>query len=43
MRIKLTAVESNHFIRYKSKITHCLDFQALSEYLSKIVFDNEKL
>ena len=35
---------SNHFISYKCKITHCLDSQTLSEYISTIVLDdNEKL
>ena len=41
---KLIVVDSNHFIRYKCKITHCLDSPTLSEYISTIVFDdNEKL
>ena len=32
-----------HFKRYKFKITHCLDFQALSEYIETIVLNvNEK-
>ena len=44
MLIKLIAVDSSHFIRYKCKITHCLDSQTLSEYISTIVLgDNEKL
>ena len=44
MLIKLIAVDSHHFIRYKCKITHCLDSQTLSEYISTIVLDeNEKL
>ena len=44
VRIKLITVDSNHFIRYKFKITHCLDSQTLSEYISTIVLDeNEKL
>ena len=44
MLIKLIVVDSNHFIRYKYKITHCLDSQKLSEYILKIVLDdNEKL
>ena len=31
-------------IRYKCKITHCLDSQTLSEYISTILLDdNEKL
>ena len=43
MLIKLILVNSYHFIRYKCKITHCLDSQT-SEYLSTIVLnDNEKL
>ena len=42
MLIKLIAVDSNHL--YKCKITHCLDSQTLSEYISTIVLDeNEKL
>ena len=44
MLIKLIVVDSNHFIRYKYKITHCLDSQKLSEYILTIVLDdNEKL
>ena len=44
MLIKLIAVDSNNFIRYMCKITHCLDSQTLSEYISTIVLDeNEKL
>ena len=44
MLIKLILVDSNHFIRYKSKITHCLDFQTLSEYiLATVLDDDEKL
>ena len=44
MLIELIVVDSNHFIRYKCKITHCLDFQTLSEYISTIVLDaNENL
>ena len=44
MLIKLIAADSNHFIRYKCKITHCLDSQILSEYISAIPLDdNEKL
>ena len=44
MLIKLIAVDSCHFIRYKCKITHCPDSQTLSEYISTIVLDdNEKL
>ena len=42
MLIKLLAVDSNHFVRQKCKITQCLDSQTLSEYISKIVLDNEK-
>ena len=42
--IKLIVVDSNYFIGYQCKITHCLDSQTLSEYISKIVLDdNEKL
>ena len=42
--IKLIAVDSYLFIRYKCKITHCPDSQTLSEYISTIVLDdNEKL
>ena len=38
------AVDSDHFMRYKCKITHCPDSQTLSEYISAIVLDdNEKL
>ena len=37
-------VDSNHFIRYKCKFTHCLDSETISEYISTIVVDdNEKL
>ena len=40
MLIKLIVIDSNHFIKYKSKITRCLD----SEYILMIVpDDNEKL
>ena len=43
MLLKLIAVDSYHFIRYKCKITHCPDSQT-SEYISAIVLDdNEKL
>ena len=43
MLIKLIVVDSNHFIRYKCKITHCLGSQTLSEYISTIILDdNEK-
>ena len=42
--INLIVVDSNHFIRCKCKITHFLDSQTLSEYISMIVLDdNEKL
>ena len=44
MLIKLIAVDSYHFMRYKCKITHCPGSQTLSEYISTIVLDdNEKL
>ena len=44
MLIKLIAVHSYHFIRYKCKIMHWSDSQTLSEYISRNVFDdNEKL
>ena len=44
MFFKLIVVDSNHFVRYKGNITHCLDSQTLSEYISMIVLDdNEKL
>ena len=44
MLIKLIEVDSYHFTRYKCKITHCLDSQTLSEYISTIVLDdNEKI
>ena len=44
MLIKLIEVDSYHVTRYKCKITHCLDSQTLSEYISTIVLDdNEKL
>ena len=44
MLIKLIVVDSNHFIRYKYKITHCLNSQTLSEYISTMFLDkNEKL
>ena len=40
MLIKLIVIDSNHFIKCKSKITRCLD----SEYILMIVLDdNEKL
>ena len=42
MLIKLIVVDANHFIRYKCKITHCLDSQALSEYKSTIVLDDDE-
>ena len=43
MLIKLIVADSNHFIRYKCKITHCVD-SLTSEYISTIVLDdNEKL
>ena len=42
MLIKLIAVDSNHFIRYKCKIMHCLGSQT-SEHISTIVYDNEEL
>ena len=43
MLIKLIAVDSYHFVRYKCKITHCPDSQT-SEYISAIILDdNEKL
>ena len=42
MLIKLIAVDSNHFIRYKCKITHCLDSQTLSEHISTIVLDDNQ-
>ena len=43
MLIKLIVVDSSHFIRFECKITHCLDSQTLSEYISTIVLDdNEK-
>ena len=41
MLIRLIAVDSNHVIRYKCKITHCLDSRTLSKYISTI--DNEIL
>ena len=43
MLIKLIAVDSNHFMRYRCKITDCLDSQTLSEYTSTIFLDNENL
>ena len=42
MLIKLIVVGSYHFIRYKCKITHCLDSQKLSKYISMIVLDDNK-
>ena len=40
MLIKLIVVDSHHFIRYKCKITRCLD----PEFISTVVLDdNEKL
>ena len=36
MLIKLIVVNANHFIRYKCKITHCLDSQTLSNYISTV-------
>ena len=41
MLIKLISVDSDHFIRCKCKITHCLDSQT-SEYISTIVLDDKK-
>ena len=38
MHIKLIPVDSNHFIRYKCNITHCLDSQTLSEYIYQRLF-----
>ena len=43
MLIKLIAVDSNRFERYKCKITHSLDSQTWSDYISTIDLDNEKL
>ena len=43
MLIKLIAVGSNHFMRYRCKITDCLDSQTLSEYISTIFLDDENL
>ena len=44
MLIKLIVVNSNHFIKQKCKIMHCLDSQTLSELILTIVLDdNEKL
>ena len=44
MLIKLIVVNSNHFIRCKCKITHCLGSETLPEYIPAIAFDyNEKL
>ena len=40
--IKLIAVDSNHFVRCKCKIMHCLDSQTLSEYISTIVLDDHE-
>ena len=42
MLIQLIAVNCNHFVRYKCKITHSLDSQTLSKYISMIVLGNEK-
>ena len=42
MLIQLIAVDCNHFARYKCKITHSLDSQTLSKYISMIVLGNEK-
>ena len=42
MLIQLIAVDCNHFVRYKCKITHSLDYQTLSKYISMIVLGNEK-
>ena len=40
----MIVVHSDHFVRYKCKITHGLDSQTLSEYISMIVLDfNEKV
>ena len=43
MLIKLIAVDSNHFKRYKCEITHSLDSQTWTDYISTIALDNEKL
>ena len=42
MLIKLIEVDSYHVTRYKCKITHCLDSQTLSEYISTIVLDDNE-
>ena len=43
MLIKLIAVDTNQFIRYRCKITPCLDSQTLSDHISTIALHNEKL
>ena len=42
MLIKLIAVDSDDFVRFKCNVMHCLDSQTLSEYISATVLDNEK-
>ena len=40
--IKLIVSHSNQFLRYKCKITHCLDSQTLSKHISTIVLNDNK-
>ena len=42
MLIKLIVVNANHFIRYKCKITHCIDSQTLSNYISTVALDDNQ-
>ena len=42
--IRLNVVDSYHFTKYRCKITHCINSQTLSEYISAFFLgDNEKL
>ena len=40
MLLKLIVVNSQHVVRYKSKITHCSADSTLSEYLATVTLDD---
>ena len=40
MLLKLIVVNSQHVVRYKSKITHCSADSTLSEYIATITLDD---
>ena len=42
MLLKLIVVNSQHVVRYKSKITHCSADSTLSEYIAIITLDDGK-